>query len=188
MYSLITIFFTFFMTFFLIALVFAIIALVANYKLYEKAGVEGWKSLIPFYNVYVATVDIAKLDVIWFILLFLAFIPFIGGLVAAVAGINIIYSICRRFTPESDLRIIATILYGIFVFIFAFGNFKYDNGTYSRNGFFNDSTVDNIKSGFTGGSGSTSSSESTGSVNFCKNCGNKVKPGEKFCDNCGNKL
>ena len=184
MYTLVAAFVTFFATFFIIALAIAILALVANYKLFEKAGVEGWKSIIPFYNVYVATVDIAKLDVIWFILLFLGFIPVIGTLASIVASINIVYSICRRFTKDSDLRIISTILFSIFIFVFAFGKYEYDNGSYSRNGFFNDSTVDNIKSGFTG----ETSSSSKGSVNFCKNCGNKVKPGEKFCDNCGSKL
>ena len=147
-----------FATFFIVVLIIAVLALVASYKLYEKAGVEGWKCLIPFYNTYVATVEIAKLDVIWFVLTFAAFIPVIGPIVALVANINIIYSICRRFTKESDLRVISTIFFGIFIFVFAFGNYKYDDSTYSRNGFFNDSTVDNIKNGFTGGSSSSSSS------------------------------
>lgn len=184
MYTLLGAFVTFFATFFLVAFAIAVIALVAHYKLFEKAGVEGWKSLIPFYNIYVATVDVAKLDVIWFVLIFLGFIPVIGTLVSILACTNIVYSICRRFTKDSDLRIISTILFGIFIFIFAFGKYEYDNGSYSRNGFFNDSTVDNIKSEFTG----KESSSKKGSVNFCKNCGNKVNPGEKFCDNCGNKL
>ncbi len=176
-------FISIFATFFIVIFAIAILALVAAYKLFEKAGVPGWKSLIPIYNSYVLTVEIAKLDIIWFILTFAAIIPIVGPIVALIANVNIVYSTCRRFTKESDLRVIATILFGIFIFVFAFGKYDYDNGNYSRNGFFNDSTVDNIKAGFSG-----ESSSSSGSVNFCKNCGNKVKAGEKFCDNCGSRL
>ena len=36
---------------FLIALIaWGIAAIIANVKLFEKAGVEGWKAIIPFYN------------------------------------------------------------------------------------------------------------------------------------------
>ena len=33
-------------------LVIFAIAVVISWKLFEKAGVEGWKSIIPFYNLY----------------------------------------------------------------------------------------------------------------------------------------
>ena len=37
----------------LIALGAAIVSVIAMWKMFEKAGEEGWKSLIPFYNVYI---------------------------------------------------------------------------------------------------------------------------------------
>lgn len=173
----------FVMVFALLALIIGIAAIVAGYKLFEKAGVAGWKVLIPIYNSYVLTVEIAKLDVIWFVLLFAGIIPVVGWLVAAVASLNIIYSVCRRFTKEKDIQIIGTIFFGIFIFVFGFGNYKYDDGSYSKHGFFSESSVDNVKSTVTG-----NSSSHNGPVNFCKNCGNKVNDGEKFCGNCGSEL
>jgi hypothetical protein len=189
MTSLIAFIFAFFATFLLVGLAIGVITLIAGYKLYEKAGVPGWKFLIPVYNYYVLTVEVAKLDVIWFVLTFLGFIPIVGWLISIVAAVNVTYSVARRFTSEQDLMIIATIFFPVFIFVFAFGNFKYDNGEYGRNGFFNDDTVENVKSSITGVTSNTSSSSTqSGKVNFCKNCGNKVKSGEKFCSNCGTKL
>ena len=37
----------------LIAIAVAVLTLVANWKVYKKAGRPGWKCLIPIYNVYV---------------------------------------------------------------------------------------------------------------------------------------
>lgn len=36
----------------LIAIAFAIVYVIALAKLFKKAGVEGWKAIIPFYNIY----------------------------------------------------------------------------------------------------------------------------------------
>ena len=36
----------------LLALAFAIVTLIANWKIFEKAGVEGWKAIIPYYNTF----------------------------------------------------------------------------------------------------------------------------------------
>lgn len=36
-----------------VTIVIAVISIIANWKVYTKAGREGWKCLIPVYNVYV---------------------------------------------------------------------------------------------------------------------------------------
>ena len=38
----------------ILALIFVAVMVVAMWKIFEKAGIEGWKALIPFYNIYVA--------------------------------------------------------------------------------------------------------------------------------------
>ncbi len=174
----------------LFSFVLAIIGIIALYKTFEKAGVEGWKAIIPFYNYYVMTKDVAKIEEFWFFLLLLAIVPVIGQLIAAVAMFNIHYSVVRRFSEASDIRVLGTIFFPIYVLFSGFGNLKYDNSEMSRNGFFQDSTIDNIRGGsgkYTGSTNSTSSSSSTSSK-FCKNCGNKVNENDKFCQSCGNKL
>ena len=37
----------------ILALVIAVLSIVANWKIYTKAGRPGWKCLIPVYNVYI---------------------------------------------------------------------------------------------------------------------------------------
>ena len=34
--------------------IYVVIMVIAMWKIFEKAGVEGWKAVIPFYDVYVA--------------------------------------------------------------------------------------------------------------------------------------
>ena len=36
-----------------IAIMFAVLQIIAAWKIFEKAGEKGWKSLIPFYNIYI---------------------------------------------------------------------------------------------------------------------------------------
>ena len=40
-------------TYFVIALVFYVLLVIAEWKIYTKAGEPGWASLIPIYNMYV---------------------------------------------------------------------------------------------------------------------------------------
>ena len=36
----------------IVSLILSLLAIIATWKMFEKAGVEGWKSLIPIYNLY----------------------------------------------------------------------------------------------------------------------------------------
>ncbi len=55
----------------LVNLVVYILSIVANYRLFEKAGEEGWKAIIPFYNYFVLC-RIVMGDSLWF---WLGFVP-----------------------------------------------------------------------------------------------------------------
>ncbi len=37
----------------LVVITFYVLLVIANWKIFEKAGEKGWKSLIPFYNLYI---------------------------------------------------------------------------------------------------------------------------------------
>ena len=56
----------------LISLALSVVVLVAEWKIFTKAGEEGWKCLIPIYNVYV----LSKIVGISFWYILLCFIPF----------------------------------------------------------------------------------------------------------------
>lgn len=45
-----SVFLTYF--FLILSLLITVFSIIANWKIFEKAGYEGWKSLVPFYNTY----------------------------------------------------------------------------------------------------------------------------------------
>lgn len=61
----------------------------AEWKIFEKAGEEGWKAIVPVYGSYVFYK--ITMGTGWYVLL--AFIPVVGSIVHAVAE----YKLCRGF-------------------------------------------------------------------------------------------
>ena len=93
-------------------LVFYVLQIIVWWRLFEKAGEEGWKSIIPIYNVWIAF-NIANPgssnNILWFIG---SFIPHIQVLVFIFMG----YKFASKFTDNIIIRI----LYMIFPFFTGF--------------------------------------------------------------------
>lgn len=92
----------------LFSLIWYILVPISNYLLFEKAGYAGWKSLIPFYNLYIQQCITFGYEKRWFILLLL--IPLVGPLY----GIFLVYSFGRSF----GLSALQAVLYVFFTPIF----------------------------------------------------------------------
>ncbi len=58
-----------FAVFGLVMLAIVAVCIIANWKLFEKAGKPGWACLIPFYNMYVM-LQICGMGAIWFLAFF----------------------------------------------------------------------------------------------------------------------
>ncbi len=91
--------------------------IVCHWKVFTKAGQEGWKCLIPFYNTYVQ-LQITKQPTIW--LLFF-FIP----LVNIYFAIKHIHGLSRAFGKDVGFTLGLIFLSPIFFAILAFGDAKY---------------------------------------------------------------
>ncbi|MDG3145342.1 DUF5684 domain-containing protein [Streptococcus suis] len=92
----------------LFSLIWYILVAISNYLLFEKSGYAGWKSLIPFYNLYIQQCITFGYEKRWFILLLL--IPLVGPLY----GIYLVYSFGRSF----GLSALQAVLYVFFTPIF----------------------------------------------------------------------
>lgn len=102
-----------------IALIVVIIA--GMWKVFVKAGQPGWAAIVPFYNMYVLTCEIAKKEILWFILMF---IP----LVNIVAVILVSIEVAKKF-GKSELYGIGLALLGfIFYPMLGFGDAEYEGG------------------------------------------------------------
>lgn len=102
----------------LTAIIFAIVNIVAFWRIFEKAGIAGWKSIIPVYNL-LNILDIVGKPRYW--LLFLL----IPGLHLFIP-VWIIILLGQKF-QQSDLFIMGLFLFGfIFIPVLAFGDATYD--------------------------------------------------------------
>lgn len=107
--------------FWVILLAIVVVSIIAMWKIFEKAGHEGWKAIIPFYNAYILT-EIAGLNG-WLFLINL--IPGIGSLIWAIM---VAVNLAPAFGKETAFAIGLILLPFIFELILAFGDAQYQLG------------------------------------------------------------
>lgn len=108
----------------IIVLIMGIIMIIANWKIFTKAGKEGWECLIPIYS----TVVLFKIVGIspWLILLyFTSIIPVIGSLAVIGLTIYVYYKLSKAFGHDIGFTIGLLLLNPIFMMILGFGSSEY---------------------------------------------------------------
>lgn len=109
--------FEFSIGFIVIALAIAVFMIAALWKVFEKAGEEGWKAIIPFYNCYVLLKIVGKPG--WWLILFL--IPIVNY-VFIIWTYNML---SKSFGKEEGFTIGLVLLGIVFFPILGFGDAKY---------------------------------------------------------------
>ena len=64
------------------ALAFYILLIIACWKIFEKAGEKGWKSLIPFYNIYIMYKIVDMKNWFWAVLA----VTIVGSIIMGIDG------------------------------------------------------------------------------------------------------
>lgn len=90
-----------------------IFMVIVRWRLFEKAGQEGWKSIIPVYNTYVLTCDIAGKDTTTFIL---HLIPLVNIYAKVVTSISLAKSFGKDDGFGIGLWLLAIVFYPILAF------------------------------------------------------------------------
>ena len=116
----------------LIALAAAVIMIIAQVKLFKKAGKPGWAALVPCYN-NVLTCEMAGVDPRWVLIYIygsvLSIIPILGFLaylvVAIYYSILVNVSLARAFGKSDGFAVGLILLPVAFYPILAFGSAKY---------------------------------------------------------------
>ena len=97
---------------------FLILMVVAGWKIFEKAGEEGWKVLIPFYNTY-TLFQIAGRNGWGFLLLF---IPLVNIVVSIMVAIDL----AKHFGKSTAFGIFGLVIFNVIgALMLAFGNAQY---------------------------------------------------------------
>ena len=149
---------------FLIPIGIGVFTIISNWKVFKKAGREGWESIIPIYNIIVL-LEITGLPM-WYIALF--FVP-IGNVFALVM---IYLELARRFKQSTGFAIGLMFLNPVFLGILAFN----ESITYEAPKAF--------ATTFCASCGSKINSDDK----FCTNCGEKVERPKDICLSCGSKI
>ena len=105
-------------TYAILVLVIAVIMIVANWKIYTKAGKPGWASIVPFYNMYVMY-EIAGMNG-WMFLL--TFIPIVNIVIQIMLYLNL----AKKFGKSTGFAIGLILLNPIFLLLLAFGHAEYN--------------------------------------------------------------
>ena len=178
----------------LIAIAVGVFQIVVTWKVYKKAGKQGWEAIIPFYSTWVLN-EIAGLNWWWFLISISGVIVAILGipglsqlasLASVLANINMCYNVCKKFNKDGGFFVLLALVPVVGYAILAFDQkCVFDSSVeVSNNGFFNSTTNTTNNSS---NSKSTESSKSSNESKFCHNCGAKLGKTEKFCSSCGTK-
>lgn len=188
-----------------------VVEIIAYWKIFKKAGKNGWESIVPIYS-YFVLVEIAGLNWWWFLLIIIDCVlqveieglTFALNICGFLASFNCYYNIARRFGKDKTTSIFAGIFPFIFVLIFAFTkNDKYDASIpVSVNGIFgtvysnvgSNQSTENVDNESNNIEAINENNDNELSIDkdiskqehsYCGNCGLKLDSDVRFCPNCG---
>ena len=93
----------------MLSFIIYVILVAGMWKMFEKAGIAGWKAIIPIYNIYLETVYIAKKEW-WYVILY--FIPVVN----IFALIKIHMEVAKNFRISSPLAFSLGMTFLAFIF------------------------------------------------------------------------
>ena len=99
------------------ALAVAIVAIIAQWKIFTKAGKPGWAAIIPFYNMY-TLFEVAGMNG-WMFLLML--IPIVNIIIMIMLYVNL----AKSFGKSTGFAVGLIFLNFIFMLILGFGSDQY---------------------------------------------------------------
>lgn len=120
----------------LIAIAFVVVYIIGLWKLFKKAGKNGWEAIIPFYNTWIL-VEIAGLNWWYFLIAISGTIVSILGisgldtlttLVGATVNFFVFYNLAKRMKKsEVAYGVLAIFFAPIMTMILGFSKDKYDS-------------------------------------------------------------
>lgn len=169
-----------------------VVFLIGKYKLFQKAGKNGWEAIIPFYSTWVL-VEISGLAWWWFFIVIASSIvsilgndnsglKLIAGLTSLVGSFCCYYNLSKKFHKDTGFAVLTTIFSGIMIPVMGFSsNYQFDSNVVV-------SEVGPFEKKNTNQTSTDTDSIQDSSKKFCPKCGNPVTEENQFCQNCGTKL
>lgn len=192
-----------------------IFMVITTFKIYKKAGEEGWKCLIPYYNTWTECKFLGiNTNWVWILLGSLFVGGFIDGLLDTSIFSNLAYivafyfqvlrsiSLAQSFGKDTGFGVGILFLRVVFLPMLAFGKSEYVgpkpmNDFIFKNG--NNTTPAAKPAPQTGAAAveneilnatpnAAPAQPAAPAERFCTGCGAKLEAGTNFCTSCGTKL
>lgn len=177
-------------------LIAAILVIIAKFKMYKKAGEEGWKCLIPYYNTWTECKFVGlNTNWVWILLgssVISAFLDDVAIISLAAAIVTLYFnvllsvSVAQSFGKDTGFGIGLLFLPYVFYPILGFGKAEYVGARPMKDIIFKDNNVN-----------TTSTTPQTPVQNvtpqvtqqkFCTSCGAQLEADSKFCTSCGTQI
>lgn len=114
--------------FWIFGLVLWVVSIIALWKVFEKAGIPGWKSIIPIYNSWLLF-EMAGKPGWWslvFLLMFIPIINFFAWIAVLVLWVIAALELGKAFGKDTAFSVLALIVFSIVgLLILGFGKDKY---------------------------------------------------------------
>lgn len=107
-----------------VGIIILVLTIIAQWKIFTKAGEAGWKSLIPIYN----SITLFKICGIspWWVLGYLAsVIPVVGSFIVLGITIYLMIMLAKAFGKGAGFTVGLILLNTIFILILGLGDSKY---------------------------------------------------------------
>lgn len=111
-------------TYSIVIIAFYVLLIIAQWKIFTKAGEAGWKSLIPIYNA-VILFKISGLSPWLLLLVLLSWIPVVGTLITLGLVIVSMIKLGKSFGRSTGFIVGLILLPSIFELILGFGSAQY---------------------------------------------------------------
>lgn len=104
--------------YFLFIIVFTVLAVIAMWKVFEKAGKPGWAAIVPIYNTIIL-LEVVGRPIWWIVLMFIPFVNIVVWLLIAL-------DLAKAFGKSSTFGIFGLFIFNIVgMLMLAFGDAKY---------------------------------------------------------------
>ena len=111
--------------FWLIGLAIAIFMIITMWKVFTKAGKQGWYAIIPFLNTYTLCEIAGIKGWLGIVVPFAGIVPFVGSLAVLAFGIYTQYCLAKVFGKDTGFAVGLVLLSPVFMAILGFGDAKY---------------------------------------------------------------
>ncbi len=158
---------------YIVALAVAVVEIIGMWKVFKKAGKQGWEAIVPFYNVW-TLFEISGYPGYY---MFFGFIPCAGPIILLVFEIMAAISLSKKFGKSGGFAALLILVPVVGYCILGFGNDTYDESLGEHKNAKSESTTVVVEE-----------KKTTSGDKFCGNCGTKVAKNAKHCSNCGKEL